>query len=106
MSVKRCVFRSLLVFFVSIAILSSRATSAQPVQSGQAVSPSARASAPIDLTGYWTALITEDWHVRMLGPAGAVYNITELRAGSTILGFTTARARHVGMAIDEYCLEQ
>jgi hypothetical protein len=25
-----------------------------------------RASAPIDLTGYWTAVITEDWHVRML----------------------------------------
>jgi len=22
--------------------------------------------APIDLTGYWTAVITEDWHVRML----------------------------------------
>lgn len=26
----------------------------------------ARASAPIDLTGYWTAVVTEDWHVRML----------------------------------------
>jgi hypothetical protein len=26
----------------------------------------ARAMAPIDLTGYWTAVITEDWHVRML----------------------------------------
>ena len=28
--------------------------------------PTARASAPIDLTGYWTAVLTEDWHVRML----------------------------------------
>src|ERR671925_595966 len=26
----------------------------------------ARAMAPIDLTGYWTAVVTEDWHVRML----------------------------------------
>ena len=26
----------------------------------------AKASAPIDLTGYWTAVITEDWHTRML----------------------------------------
>jgi len=43
--------------------------------------PTAKASAPIDLTGYWTAVITEDWHVRMLaapkgdfgtGAAGAV----------------------------------
>jgi hypothetical protein len=28
--------------------------------------PTAKAGAPIDLTGYWTAVITEDWHVRML----------------------------------------
>jgi hypothetical protein len=28
--------------------------------------PTARAIAPIDLTGYWTAVVTEDWHVRML----------------------------------------
>ena len=43
--------------------------------------PTARAVAPIDLTGYWTAVITEDWHVRMLtapkgdfgsGAAGAI----------------------------------
>src|SRR5665213_197093 len=27
--------------------------------------PTAKASAPIDLTGYWTAVITEDWHLRM-----------------------------------------
>jgi hypothetical protein len=26
----------------------------------------AKARAPFDLTGYWTAVITEDWHVRML----------------------------------------
>jgi hypothetical protein len=28
--------------------------------------PAAKAAAPIDLTGYWTAVITEDWHTRML----------------------------------------
>ena len=31
-----------------------------------AAPPTARSVAPIDLTGYWTAVITEDWHVRML----------------------------------------
>ena len=37
---------------------------------GQAAPPqTARAMAPIDLTGYWTAVVTEDWHVRMLTPA-------------------------------------
>jgi hypothetical protein len=25
--------------------------------------------APIDLAGYWTAVVTEDWHVRMLTPS-------------------------------------
>ena len=43
--------------------------------------PAAKAAAPMDLTGYWTAVITEDWHVRMLtapkgdfgtGAAGAI----------------------------------
>ena len=31
--------------------------------------PTAKATAPIDLTGYWTAVVTEDWHVRMLMPS-------------------------------------
>ncbi len=30
--------------------------------------PSPRAAAPIDLTGYWVALITEDWRYRMVLP--------------------------------------
>jgi hypothetical protein len=43
--------------------------------------PTAKASAPIDLTGYWTAVITEDYRLRMLsvpkgdfgvGPPGAI----------------------------------
>ncbi len=28
--------------------------------------PTAKASAPIDLTGYWTSVVTEDWHLRMV----------------------------------------
>jgi 3-amino-4-hydroxybenzoic acid synthase len=51
-------------------------------------------------------MLQNDWHVRMLGPAGIVHNITELKPGSAILGYTAARSRHVGMAVDEYCLEQ
>src|ERR1700741_2649748 len=44
--------------------------------------PTAKASAPIDLTGYWTAVITEDYRLRMftapkgdfgVGPPGAVF---------------------------------
>jgi hypothetical protein len=30
--------------------------------------PTARASAPVDLTGYWISLVTEDWRYRMVVP--------------------------------------
>ena len=33
----------------------------------------ARAAAPIDLTGYWTAVITEDWRWRMVTPPKGDY---------------------------------
>jgi hypothetical protein len=31
--------------------------------------PSARTTAPIDLTGYWVSVVTEDWRFRMVTPA-------------------------------------
>ena len=34
---------------------------------------SAQASAPLDLTGYWVALVTEDWRFRMVTPAKGDY---------------------------------
>ncbi|MBI4888563.1 MAG: hypothetical protein HY824_15815 [Acidobacteria bacterium] len=46
-------------------LLAPSAVSAQG-RGGRGSAPAtARATAPIDLTGYWTAVITEDWHVRM-----------------------------------------
>jgi 3-amino-4-hydroxybenzoic acid synthase len=51
-------------------------------------------------------LLQNDWHVRLLGPGGVVHNITELQPGSVVLGYSAAPSRHVGMAIDEYCLEK
>jgi 3-amino-4-hydroxybenzoic acid synthase len=53
-----------------------------------------------------TLLLQNDWHVRVLGRAGAVHNITELAVGTVVMGYSAARARHVGMPVDEYCLEQ
>ncbi|MEP7310663.1 MAG: hypothetical protein ABJA98_34605 [Acidobacteriota bacterium] len=35
--------------------------------------PTARASAPIDLTGYWVAFVNEDWRYRMITPAKGDY---------------------------------
>jgi len=38
-----------------------------------ATPPTAKAAAPVDLTGYWVSLITEDWRWRMVTPAKGDY---------------------------------
>ena len=43
-------------------------------QSGQPSGASARASAVLDLTGYWVAVVTEDWRWRMLTPPKGDYS--------------------------------
>lgn len=35
--------------------------------------PNARSAAPVDLTGYWVSLITEDWRFRMITPRKGDY---------------------------------
>src|SRR5436190_22327255 len=36
---------------------------------GAAGPANARGTAPVDLTGYWVSIITEDWRYRMITPA-------------------------------------
>jgi len=44
-----------------------------------------KAAAPIDLTGYWVSLITEDWRTRMLtAPKGDYYSIPLNAAGRKV----------------------
>jgi hypothetical protein len=43
---------------------------------GSALCAQPRAAAPIELTGYWVSLVTEDWRTRMLtAPKGDYYSI-------------------------------
>lgn len=51
-------------------------------------------------------IVQDDWHVRVLGPGGAVRNVTELRAGDQLLGHLPTEDRHVGYPISEFCLEK
>lgn len=51
-------------------------------------------------------IVQDDWHVRLLGPGGAVLNSTELTKDDRLLGYLPPDERHVGFPIDEYCLEQ
>ena len=45
-----------------------------------AMPPTARAAAPIDLTGYWVSVVTEDWRWRMLTPPKGDYASVPLNA--------------------------
>src|SRR3972149_2573263 len=40
----------------------------------QAPAPTAQASAPIDLTGYWVSIVSEDWRWRMVTPPKGEYS--------------------------------
>src|SRR3954467_14921053 len=42
-------------------------------QGQQTTPPTAKASAPIDLTGYWVSVVNEDWRYRMVTPAKGDY---------------------------------
>jgi 3-amino-4-hydroxybenzoic acid synthase len=49
--------------------------------------------------------LQDDWHVRVFGADGAVLHSTELAPGDGLLGHLPTADRHVGYAIDEFCLE-
>ncbi|WP_433616670.1 3-dehydroquinate synthase II family protein [Dactylosporangium sp. CA-139114] len=50
--------------------------------------------------------VQDDWHVRVLGPGAAVRNVTELEAGTEILGYLAEDRRHVGYPVEEFCVER
>src|SRR3981189_1124210 len=66
-------------FFVAPAPVSAQA----PAQ-GRGGAPAAprtpKAAAPIDLTGYWVSIVTEDWRYRMVTPAKGDYPSIPLNA--------------------------
>jgi hypothetical protein len=60
-----------LVTLSSIAALPRAAS--QDRSAPAAAAPTAKASAPMDLTGYWVAFVTEDWRFRMVTPRKGDY---------------------------------
>lgn len=55
-----------------LCVLAVPAASEAQRQAG-AATPSARDSAPIDLTGYWVSYVTENWRYRMVTPPKGEY---------------------------------
>ena len=60
-----------LTLALAVLGLGVSAASAQPPGRGATKGPprSPREAAPIDLTGYWVSVISEDWRWRMVTPA-------------------------------------
>ena len=64
--------RTAIAALVLVTVMSVCAA-AQGRGAGQAPPPTPRAAAPIDLTGNWVAVISEDWRWRMVTPAKGDY---------------------------------
>jgi hypothetical protein len=63
--------RLLIGALVSAAALAAPAPA--PAQGRGGPPPTPKASAPIDLTGYWVSVVNEDWRYRMVTPAKGDY---------------------------------
>jgi hypothetical protein len=62
----------------ALAVVGGGIASAQPRGGTPTVAP--RAGAPIDLTGYWVAVVSEDWRHRMATPRKGDYESVPLNA--------------------------
>jgi hypothetical protein len=66
---------------LALAVALSGSLAAQ--RGGQQPAASARAIAPVDLTGYWVSIVTEDWRWRMMTPAKGDYASVPLNTEGT-----------------------
>src|SRR6266508_3051318 len=62
-----------IVAVIAFAMAIGASVSAQRGGAEQGPPPAARAIAPVDLTGVWTSIVTEDWRWRMITPAKGDY---------------------------------
>src|SRR5579871_1199429 len=65
-------------WLLTVGVFASMTATAQPRL--PQMPQSAQALAPIDLTGYWVSVITEDWRWRMLTPPKGDYTSVPLNA--------------------------
>ena len=65
--------RRLFIVAAVIWLVASAGARAQNRGGQPPVPPTAKASAPIDLTGYWVSVVNEDWRYRMVTPAKGDY---------------------------------
>src|SRR5689334_1862319 len=79
---------------VALLLLLIALTPSLSAQRGQ----SPRAAAPVDLTGYWVSVVTEDWRYRMVTPARGDHPSVPLNAAGNALanGWDPAKDESAG----------
>ncbi len=86
---------------VGVIVLASVSTLAQGLEQngkgGGAPAPTAKTVAPADFTGYWSAVVVEDWRYRMLPPQKYTVKPT---FGSRVNIPMNAEARKIALAWD------
>ncbi len=90
---------ALLVVAVCVAAAPIAAQTRAAVQTQTpAAPPTARSTDPIDVTGYWVSLITEDWRWRMIMPARGDYQSVPITAEAKRVadGWNPAKDEAVG----------
>jgi len=70
--------------------LSATALAQPPGRGGPPVPPTPKEAAPVDLTGYWVSVVTEDWRWRMVTPIKGDFASVPL----------TAEGRRIGLLWD------
>ena len=80
------------VLTVYVSLMTSVAMQAQG-RGAPAAPPTPRAMAPLDLTGYWVAIISEDWRWRMVTPPKGDYASIPLNVAGKNLADTWDPAR-------------
>jgi hypothetical protein len=74
--------RSIVSACLATAILTIVARTTAHAQTRDAAPATAKASAPIDLTGYWVSVISQDWRWRMVTPARGDYASVPITAAA------------------------
>lgn len=74
------------IWLVAALLLSSLDGLAQGRGAAPQAPPNPRASAPVDLTGYWVAVISEDWRFRMVTAAKGDFEALPLTPEATRVG--------------------
>src|SRR5688572_30128981 len=64
----------------TVVMVAALAAAPRAQNPGAAAPPPPRVAAPIDLTGYWVAFISEDWRLRMVTPPKGDYTRVPLTA--------------------------